>query len=187
MPLSRATWETRRLVVSATALLSEARPIIEHNLADLSDAEYLWEPAKDCWSVRRRDEVRSPGCWGRGEWVVEVSPDGTSEPAMTTIAWRLMHAYDCATDFASRALGGAGHDWNEIEVPPSASTAVEMMLSGLDEISVALGDAEDEILNAADDPAFHRPRWELLLKALHEPIHHCAEIGVLRALFRSLR
>lgn len=186
MPGSKAAWHERRVVRSAAALLGEARPIIERNLGGLTDDEYLWEPVEACWSVRRRNEIRSPGCWGRGDWVVEVSPDGTSEPAMTTIAWRLMHSYDCATDFASRALGGSGHDWNDIEVPSEASTAVEMMLSGLDEISIALGDAHDDVLNF-DDSAFHRPRWELLMKALQEPIHHCAEIGVLRALWRSAR
>src|SRR3954471_8632815 len=178
MPVSDAAWQERRVVMLAGALLHEARPIIRQNLADLTDDEYFWEPVANCWSVRRRDEIRSPGCWGRGDWVVEVSPDGTSEPAMTTIAWRLLHAYDCTTDFASRALGGKGHDWNDIEVPAGAGTAVEMMLNGLDEMSVALAESRDEVLQGGNDPAFHRPRWELLMKALHEPIHHCAEVGV---------
>lgn len=187
MPVNETTWQERRVVMSAAALLDEARPIIQHNLVGLTDDEYFWEPAQHCWSVRRRDEIRSPGCWGRGDWVVEASPDGSAQPAMTTIAWRLMHAYDCATDFASRALGGNGHDWNDIEIPAVAATAVEMMLNGLDEMSDALADARDEVLNAGDDSAFHRPRWELLMKALHEPIHHCAEIGVLRAVFGNTR
>jgi hypothetical protein len=171
-------------LLAAGALLNEARPIIDHNLAGLSDQEYLWEPVANCWSLRRRDEIRSPGCWGRGDWVVEVSPDGATEPAMTTIAWRLLHAYDCATDFAGRALGGAGHDWNDIDVPADAATAVEMVSNGLDEMSTALARQQDGVLRA-DDPTFRRPRWELLMKALHEPIHHCAEVGVLRALWRS--
>jgi hypothetical protein len=28
----------------------------EERLAGLTDAEYLWEPVANCWSVRRRDE-----------------------------------------------------------------------------------------------------------------------------------
>lgn len=174
-------------MVTALALLNEARPIIDHNLAGLTDDEYLWEPIPGCWSIRPREEIRSPGCWGRGAWVVEASPDGTVEPATTTIAWRLMHAYDCAADFASRAVGGQGHDWNDIEVPPTAGPAVELMTNALDEMAASLATTADETLRGDPDPLFRRPRWELLMKALHEPIHHCAEIGVLRALWRASR
>ena len=179
------SWAANPVMTTALALFDEARPIIVHNLDGLSDEEYLWELVPGCWSVRPRAEIRSPGCWGRGEWVVEVSPDGSQEPAMTTIAWRLMHAYDCATDFASRATGGQGHDWNDIEVASSAKDAVEMMLSGLEDVATRLRQGSDDVLAGDPDPFFRRPRWELLVKALHEPVHHCAEVGVLRALWRA--
>jgi hypothetical protein len=182
---SVSNWADNPVITTTLALLDEARPIIEHNLRGLTDDEYLWEPVSGCWSVRPRGEIRSPGCWGRGHWVVEVSPDGTVEPTMTTIAWRLMHAYDCATDFASRATGGTGHDWNDIEIAASAEGAVRMMLSGLDDVATALHQATDDVLAGDPDPFFHRPRWELLMKAIHEPVHHCAEIGVLRARWRA--
>ena len=58
-------WESRRLVRAATALLEEARPIIDENLAGLNDDEYMWEPVPGCWSIRLREEIRSPICWGR--------------------------------------------------------------------------------------------------------------------------
>jgi hypothetical protein len=48
-----------------------------------------------------------------------------------------------------------------------------------------LRDASDSVVGGEPDAFFHCPRWELLMKALHEPIHHCAEIGVLRALWRT--
>jgi hypothetical protein len=173
------------VVAAARVLLDLARPIIDDNLAGLTDDEYLWEPAADCWSVRRRGEVRSPGCWGKGEWVVEASPDGAVEPALTTIAWRLLHAYDCASDFADRAFGGPGHDWDEIEVPPDAATAAALMTGCLDDLQARLADADDDSLARTPDPFFGRLGFELLMKALHETIHHCAEIGVLRSLRRA--
>ncbi len=64
---------------------------------------YLWEPAPGCWSVRRRTQLTSTDSWGRGEYAVETSFDGSQEPTTTTIAWRLLHAYDCFRDCASRA------------------------------------------------------------------------------------
>lgn len=172
------------VVRAASALLAEARPLIDKNLAGLTDEEYLWEPVADCWSVRRRGDIRSPDCWGRDAWVVEVSADGSVEPAITTIAWRLMHAYDCTADFASRAFGGPGHDWNDIEVAADATTAVAMMTAALDDLRAALAEGENAVL-AGVDPFFQRPRSELLVKALHEAIHHCAEIGIMRSFWRA--
>ena len=61
------------------------------------------------------------------------------------------------------------------------------MTDGLNEIARALSTVEDDVLRGEPDPFFLRPRWELLMKALHEPIHHCAEVGVLRTLWRELR
>ena len=53
----------------------------------MDDAEYLWEPVPDCWTVRRQPD---------GSWRGDVSDDGThfstADPApFTTIAWRLWH------------------------------------------------------------------------------------------------
>ena len=166
-------------------LLDEARPILDANLGGLTDEEYFWEPAEGCWSVRRRADVRAPDCWGKGDWVVETDLSGTgATPTTTTIAWRLLHAYDCTNDFTSRAFGRGPQDWNDIEVPGDAATAVGLMTGALDQLAADLAGPEDAALLEAVDPSFRKPHWRLVDKALLEAIAHVSEIGVLRTLRR---
>ena len=106
---------------------------------------------------------------------------------MTTIGWRLMHAYDCTNDFTSRAFGQGGQGWNSIEVPGTAAGAVALMAEAVHRLQKHLGDATDEVLVGPLDADFHKPRWLPLDKALLEAIHHTAEIGVLRNVFRLMR
>src|SRR3712207_2001383 len=40
-------------------------------LQGLSEAEYQWEPAEGCWSVRRRAEATTPHPIGAGDWVLD--------------------------------------------------------------------------------------------------------------------
>jgi hypothetical protein len=115
---------------------------------------------------------------------VEASFDGASEPTMTTIAWRLLHAYDCFADYTSKAFGHGARDWNEIEVPKHAAVAVAMMTKAVDSLRQDLQSHVDDVLLATSEDRWGRPRWLLLDKALLEWIHHCAEIGVLRTLYR---
>ena len=178
-------WDDRRVMLVVAGLVGEAWSVIEPNLAGLTDAEYFWEPMPGCWGVRRRGDIRSSGCWGRGEWAVETSLDGSTAPSTTTIGWRLMHAYDCTNDFTSRAFGEGGRDWNTIEVPGTASGAVELMTDAVRGLQNRLASATDDVLVAAVDDDFHKPRWLLLDKALLEAIHHCAEVGVLRSVFHA--
>ena len=169
-------------------LLDEARPLIDANLAGLTDDEYFWEPAAGCWGVRRRADVRSPDCWGRGDWVVETDLTGHgAPPTTTTIGWRLMHAYDCTNDFTSRAFGRGPRDWNDIDVAGDAASAVALMTGALDQLRRDLDGPEDAALLEAIDPSFRKPGWRLLDKALLEAIAHCSEVGVLRTLHRLAR
>ncbi|WP_328875973.1 DinB family protein [Streptomyces sp. NBC_00287] len=48
-----------------------AREMAQVRLAGLGDEEYLWEPASDCWSIRRRSEATTPRAFGPGEWVLD--------------------------------------------------------------------------------------------------------------------
>ena len=177
-------WDRRRVMVVLGGLVEEARTVIEPNLAGLTDEEYFWEPVPGSWGVRRRADIRSPDCWGLGEWVVETSFDGAAPPPMTTIGWRLLHAYDCTNDYRSRALGRGPLDWNAIEVPGTAAAAVTLMRDALRQLEIDLSTADDEVLLGASEDDLGRPRWRLLDKALLEAIHHCAEIGALRHWFR---
>ena len=174
---------TALLVLSG--LLEEARPILDGNLHGLTDEEYFWEPAAGCWGVRRRTDVRSRDCWGKGDWVVETDLSGAgTTPTTTTVGWRLLHAYDCTNDFTSRAFGRGPRDWNDIEVPGDAATAVALMTSALDQLQADLAGEDDAILFGDLDPDFRKPPWRLVDKALLEAIAHVSEIGALRTLHR---
>lgn len=178
-----AQWEQRRVMIVLAGLVDEAWSVMEPNLAELSDEEYFWEPAPGCWGIRRRADVRSPDCWGRGEWVAETSLDGTAAPTMTTIGWRLMHAYDCTNDYVSKSFGQGALDWNDIDVPGNATAAVDLMTAAIGALRTHLSSESDDVLVDPADDALERPRWLLLDKAVLEAIHHCAEIGVLRQMF----
>ena len=170
-----------------SGLVAEAWSTIEPNLAGLTDEAYTWEPTPGCWSIRLRSELEGVDHWGKGDWVVETSFDGSVEPTGATIAWRLMHAYDCFADYSSKAFGHGARDWNDIEVPSDASTAVKMMTEAVQSLRYDLDHQNDAVLIAASDDAWEHPRWLLLDKALLEWIHHCAEVGVLRQLHSHLR
>jgi DinB superfamily len=177
-------WDRTRLADVLQRQVQEAWRVIKPNLAGLTDEEYLWEPTVGCWSVRRRAEAATELVWGKGDWVVENSWDPPSPPPVTTIAWRLMHGYDCLNDYAGRGgLHVGPQDWNEIEVPAHADGAVALMTDLFRRIDTDLGAIDDEALQhpAGDDP---RPAWWAIGFGLLEATHHCAEIGVLRTLFR---
>ncbi len=176
-------WGNRRVLTVVDGLVAEAWSVIEPNLDRLTDDEYLWEPADGCWSIRRRANL-SGDHWGNGDWVVETSFDGSVEPTTTTIAWRLLHAYDCFTDYSSKAFGRGALDWNDIEVPSSAGAAVEMMTDAVESLRRELAINTDEVLLGASDDPWERPRWLLLDKGLFEWIAHCTEVGLLRTLYR---
>ena len=182
MDAGSTDWNDRRIMVTVGNLVDRAWSVIEPNLRDLTDDEYFWEPAPGAWGVRKREDVRSPDCWGRGAWAVEHCFDGSVTPPATTIGWRLMHAYDCTNDFTSRAFGQGGVDWNELEVAGTAADAVVLMTGAIKRLRDQLAASNDDVLLGVGDANDIRPRTDLLGQALLEAIHHCAEIGVLRQL-----
>jgi hypothetical protein len=56
--------------------LERAREVAEIRLTGLGDEEYLWEPAPDAWSIRRRGEAASPRPYGPGEWLLDGGTPG---------------------------------------------------------------------------------------------------------------
>ena len=127
-----------------------------------------------------------PLVWGKGEWVVENSWTPPSPPPVTTIAWRLLHGYDCQNDFIARGLHLGPQDWNDIGVPGHAAGAVALMSGLLRRIDGRLAEAgtDDERLRRPAD-GDDRPAWAAVSYGFLEATHHCAEIGVLRDLYRD--
>ncbi|MFG2287638.1 DinB family protein [Streptomyces sp. NPDC048595] len=66
---------TERVPTGRSSLLLDqfdcAREMARARLTGLGDEEFLWEPAADCWSIRRRDEAATPRAFGPGDWVLD--------------------------------------------------------------------------------------------------------------------
>ncbi len=57
---------------------------LHQRLVDMSDAEFFWEPAPSCWTVRQHPTLS-------GRWEIDYDWPPPDPPPLTTIAWRLVH------------------------------------------------------------------------------------------------
>jgi hypothetical protein len=151
---------------------------IRERLSDLTEDEYLWEPAPGGWSVRPAQD---------GSWQVERPAAEPFPPPVTSIAWRLWHiSSECLAGYTAQGLGPwplqvRDREW--YATPEPAIRALDeawlAFRAGLDELGEEglwqpLGPAWGEY---ADDP------WAgLVLHAQDEMSHHGAEIALLRDL-----
>jgi uncharacterized damage-inducible protein DinB len=153
-----------------------------NRLDGLTDTEYFWEPVPGCWTIRRAgsgeyqaDHVHSPGL-----------------PPFTTIAWRLWHLVECYGGARSpRWLGLGRQPAGFEEDDPAPATAAEAV--GALERAHALwqgllqelpADSWWEPLGPVAGPYAEDDKASLVLHQLDEQIHHGAELGVLRDLYR---
>jgi hypothetical protein len=185
-PHRTPTGESSRRSLPRVLLVDELIELDRHvwqrtadRLAGLDDAEWGWEPAPGCWSVRRGAD---------GRWLVDGGDQPDPAP-LTTLSWRLVHLADCY---------GSDRNpwWLRVEVSPlevAVPTGADDALRLLDE-SHARWSA---VLSALDDDALAQPlgrragflarstRAAFVLHQLDEVIHHGAELGVLRDLYRA--
>lgn len=154
-------------------------------LAGLTDDEYLWEPVPGCCTVRRTDS---------GDYRIDDA-DRPGDPAFTTIAWRLWHLIECYGGRRNpqwlgveRQPGGFDRD------DPAAATAAQA-LAVLERAHAFWRD----LLHAVPEASWWEPmgpvagpyaeadKASLVLHQIDEQIHHGAELGVLRDLYRHGR
>ena len=151
---------------------------LDQRLTGLGDAEYLDEPVRGAWSVRRADD----GSW-TADW---ADPDPDPAP-VTTIAWRLWHlASDCLAGYLDRSPAGrpltvTGRQWHG-----SAAAAVRDLATAGTAFRTAMTDlGEDGMwqpLGPSWGPFAAAPWADLLVHATDELAHHGAEIALLRDL-----
>jgi hypothetical protein len=154
-------------------------------IADLSDEEYIWEPAPDSWSLKRGDDGRLRMQWG-------LVFDET--PPVTTIAWRYTHITDLLSEERCAKWIGLEPENEDLfadGAPADARSARELFdlafarwkryVSATDERKLF------ENVGSVGGGFADRSRAQFVLHILDEAIHHGAEVGVLRDLYRAQR
>jgi len=175
--------------------------------AGLTDDEFFWEPVTAAWSVRRRDECRTPDPFGAGDWVADFAVPEPDPVPMTTIAWLYWHVGSlpgrlCDVGFLggtrTMASGWTSPYLTHHPIFTSAAEAVGALRDGWRGLREAIGAACDDQLEAtvsgytyaaeppkgglcvAGSPGPGRPATYFVAGALNEVSHHGAQIGALR-------
>jgi hypothetical protein len=160
-----------------------ARPTMAH-LEGMTDDEYLWEPVPGCWTVRLDMES---GCMVADSAVPPPEP-----PPVTTIAWRIVHICSFLEAHGLRAVvfkrDGAAWDVPTpvrktaalaLDALANAITLWQRDLAGLDDVRLW------EPLGPAAGPFGDSPVAGFVEHIHDEFVHHSAELGLLRDLYRA--
>lgn len=152
------------------------------HLEELTDAEYLWEPAPGSWSVRQGAD---------GRYVMDGHPIPPGEPApFTTIAWRICHMAGPCLDIRVRELfGGESVDEAVYPWPGTAADGLALLDDAYGRWTDALrGLGEGGVwqpIGPAAGPYANEPWLGMILHNNREIIHHGAEVSLLRDLYRA--
>lgn len=180
---SRFMVEAKRALV---VLSDEVWQRLRGRFDGLSDAEYLWEAAPGCWTIRPRVD---------GRWRADSSVPRPEPAPFTTIAWRLWHLIDMygedrAPEWLDVARQGdpIGLDDPQGEPPSTAAEALVLLDRAHDRWDAHLALASEGSLGETIGPVggayADRSRVAYVLHMLDEFIHHGAEIALLRDLWR---
>ncbi|MFC4496188.1 DinB family protein [Streptomyces ovatisporus] len=157
-------------------------------LDGLTDGEYFWEPAPDCWSVRPRGTGTAPVQAGSGAMTIDFAMPEPDPPPFTTIAWRLGHVIVGVLAVRNAAhFGRAPTDYQSFEYADTAEAALAQLdaeyatwLAGAESLGEA-GLARE--CGEAEGPYGEHPLAALVLHINRELIHHLAEVCLLRDLY----
>ncbi|MFJ9470801.1 DinB family protein [Streptomyces caniferus] len=161
-------------------------------LDGLTDDEYFWEPAPDCWSVRPRGTGTAPVQAGSGAMTIDFAMPEPDPPPFTTIAWRLGHVIVGVLAMRNAShFGRASTDYQSFEYAATATAALAQLdteyatwLAGVESLGVS-GLARP--CGEAEGPYAERSLAELVLHIHRELIHHLGEVCLLRDLHQHLR
>ncbi|MEU6714421.1 DinB family protein [Nonomuraea sp. NPDC046802] len=163
-----------------------------HQLRDrldgLTDEEYFWEPAPDCWSVRPRGTGTVPAQFGSGPMTIDYAVPVTGPQPFTTIAWRLGHVIVGVLAMRNAShFGRAPADYDSFEYAATATEALAQLdaeyatwLAGVESLGET-GLARP--CGEAEGAYAEYPLAALVLHIHRELIHHLAEACLLRDLY----
>jgi hypothetical protein len=112
------------------------------------------------------------------------------EPApLTTIGWRLVHVAECKVMYHEYAFGPGRLEWPDIDSAHSPQAATAQLEEGQQRLvedlqSVGPADLERSVMTNWGE---QWPAWKIFRTMIHHDIHHGAEIGALRDLYRVTR
>lgn len=162
----------------------------------MTDAEYRWEPAPGCWSVRRRADGPGPAAallTGTGEWGRETSPyPHPVPPPFTTLAWRLTHLSELLALRADHTNGTRSLTRDDYRAPGDAAAAIADFDASAGAWRAALLSVDDKDLDTVGHCSYphggdpEEPFLEVVWWVNQELLHHGAEIALLRDLYRVL-
>lgn len=167
------------LAGSTLGLLDYVWPRIRGRLEGMTDDEYLWEPARGCWTVRPAPS---------GKWEIDRVVPAPEPARVTTIAWRTWHVgSECLSGFAQLLFGDDpllddSDEW--YGTADGALDALDRAWSGFSAGCHKLDEgAMSEKLGPAWGPWAESNRADALLHVADEIIHHGAEVALLRDLY----
>ncbi len=157
-------------------------------LAGMTDAEYLWEPVPDAWSIRPRGTSVSPAPIGLGSWQRDDAPDEPDPAPVTTIAWRMAHlTVEVLAMRTASHFGGPPADYVTWTYAETADDALARLDEQYAAWSAGVGALDPAGLarpcGDAEGPFASYPLAALVLHINREMIHHGAEICLLRDLY----
>ena len=193
LDLARKIAQARLGGLASPASLPEGAPLPPRTGdGPLTDEEYLWEPAPGAWSIRRRGQAASPRPFGPGDWQLDDAVGDLEPTPVTTIAWRLGHLHACVAGDWEWTFGERPRPPDQlVDFSPSAAVALARFWAALDRWRDSLAAVTDEQLDTVGfdqypwSDAAERPFITVIAAGNLELIHHMAEIGVLRDLYRT--
>jgi hypothetical protein len=161
------------------AEMDEAWRTLRGRLEGLTDEEFFWEPVADCWTLR-------PGASGR--WVVDYAIPDPDPPPFTTIAWRLVHVAACKVMYHEYAFGPGKQTWGGLDLPHTVADALAWLEEGHARLRAALDGLSDADLAEMRLTNWGElwPTWRIFWTMVSHDLHHGAEIGCLRDLYRAM-
>jgi len=150
---------------------------LRDRLAGLSDAEYLWLPADDGWTIHP-DPARP------GRWTYDYDFDPPAPAPVTSIAWRLVHLIADNEIYWEYAFGPGRRTFPDLIVPQNVADALAAWHGSRAAVTAWLAGASEEDLAEPRPSHLGDPKTagEVVRILLDEQTHHGAEIALLRDL-----
>ncbi len=149
--------------------------LFEYHLERLEPHDFLWEPAADCWTLRRADD----GTW-MPDWA-ETEPDPVPVPTIGWLSWHIGWWWSVAADHAH---GRTPRERTDIAWPGEGKPTIDWLRVLREDWLVAMDRFTDADLEAtapfpwASDPGHTVTHMVAWVNA--ELMKNAAEIGQLR-------